>query len=111
MSIAEIIKGADTKMHKSVEALRADFTKIRTGRAHTGLLDHIQVHKYFMGLEQNRDVPIGEVVAYVERGEGDLPDLGARALGLIGREEGFLPILGRLRASAELKPSPAVVAA
>ncbi|MGE5665359.1 MAG: ribosome recycling factor [Betaproteobacteria bacterium] len=62
MSIAEIIKGADTKMHKSVEALRADFTKIRTGRAHTGLLDHIQVDYYgsMVPLSQVAQVGLGD---------------------------------------------------
>ncbi len=46
MSIAEIQKQTESKMSKSLEALRADFAKIRTGRAHTGLLDHIQVDYY-----------------------------------------------------------------
>ena len=38
--IADIKKSAEDKMKKSVEALRADFGKVRTGRAHTGILDH-----------------------------------------------------------------------
>jgi ribosome recycling factor len=46
MSIAEIRKSTEQKMHKSVDALKQDLTKIRTGRAHTGLLDHIQVDYY-----------------------------------------------------------------
>ncbi|MEF9944934.1 MAG: ribosome recycling factor, partial [Burkholderiaceae bacterium] len=46
MSIADIQKQTESKMQKSLEALRADFAKIRTGRAHTGLLDHIQVDYY-----------------------------------------------------------------
>src|SRR5262245_5807833 len=46
MNIAEIQKGAEQKMQKSVESLKTDFAKIRTGRAHTGLLDHIQVDYY-----------------------------------------------------------------
>jgi ribosome recycling factor len=46
MNIAEIRKSTEQKMHKSVEALKQDLTKIRTGRAHTGLLDHIQVDYY-----------------------------------------------------------------
>ena len=33
-------------MQKSLEALKNDLAKIRTGRAHTGLLDHIQVEYY-----------------------------------------------------------------
>ena len=44
--IADIKKSAEQKMHKSVEALRHDLGKVRTGRAHTGLLDHIQVDYY-----------------------------------------------------------------
>ncbi|MDR3299411.1 MAG: ribosome recycling factor [Candidatus Accumulibacter sp.] len=46
MSIAEVKKNAEHKMQKSIEALRADLAKIRTGRAHTGLLDHVQVDYY-----------------------------------------------------------------
>jgi ribosome recycling factor len=46
MSIAEVKKGAEHKMQKSLEALRVDLAKIRTGRAHIGLLDHVQVDYY-----------------------------------------------------------------
>jgi ribosome recycling factor len=41
--IADVKKVAEQKMQKSVEALKADLGKVRTGRAHTGILDHIQV--------------------------------------------------------------------
>jgi ribosome recycling factor len=44
--IADIKKTAETKMAKSVEALKHDLQKIRTGRAHTGLLDHLHVDYY-----------------------------------------------------------------
>ena len=44
--IADIKKSAEDKMKKSVEALRADFGKVRTGRAHTGILDHVKVDYY-----------------------------------------------------------------
>lgn len=44
--IAEIKKTAEQKMRKTLEALKLDLAKIRTGRAHTGLLDHIQVDYY-----------------------------------------------------------------
>ncbi len=44
--IADVKKSAEQKMQKSVEALKADLGKVRTGRAHTGLLDHIQVDYY-----------------------------------------------------------------
>ncbi|MFY9261065.1 MAG: ribosome recycling factor [Gallionella sp.] len=44
--IADIRKNAEQKMNKSLEALKVDLTKVRTGRAHTGLLDHITVDYY-----------------------------------------------------------------
>jgi len=44
--IAEIRKSAEQKMAKSVEGLKHDLGKVRTGRAHTGLLDHLQVDYY-----------------------------------------------------------------
>jgi ribosome recycling factor len=44
--IADIRKNTELKMKKSVEALKADLGKIRTGRAHTGLLDHVMVDYY-----------------------------------------------------------------
>jgi ribosome recycling factor len=44
--IADIKKTAEQKMGKSVETLKADLGKVRTGRAHTGLLDHIRVDYY-----------------------------------------------------------------
>jgi ribosome recycling factor len=44
--IADIKKAAEQKMQKSLEALKLDLGKVRTGRAHTGLLDHITVDYY-----------------------------------------------------------------
>ncbi len=44
--IPELKKNAEQKMHKTLEVLKADLSKVRTGRAHTGLLDHIQVDYY-----------------------------------------------------------------
>ncbi len=44
--IAELKKTAEQKMQKSLEALKHDLAKVRTGRAHTGLLDHVQVEYY-----------------------------------------------------------------
>ena len=44
--IADVKKTAEQKMKKSIEALRNDLAKVRTGRAHTGLLDHVMVDYY-----------------------------------------------------------------
>src|SRR5258708_358253 len=44
--IAELKKSTEQRMGKSVEAFKSDLGKVRTGRAHTGLLDHITVDYY-----------------------------------------------------------------
>jgi ribosome recycling factor len=44
--IPELKNNAEQKMQKSVESLKADLAKVRTGRAHTGLLDHVMVEYY-----------------------------------------------------------------
>ncbi|MCF8178992.1 MAG: ribosome recycling factor [Sulfuritalea sp.] len=44
--IPELKKTSEQKMQKSLEALKADLAKVRTGRAHTGILDHVQVDYY-----------------------------------------------------------------
>jgi ribosome recycling factor len=46
MSISEIKKNAEQRMGKSIDALKSDLSKIRTGRAHTGILDHVMVDYY-----------------------------------------------------------------
>jgi ribosome recycling factor len=46
MSIADIKKTAEAKMAKSIEAFKHELTKIRTGRAHPGILDQVQVEYY-----------------------------------------------------------------
>ncbi len=44
--ISELKKVTEQKMQKSIEALKHDLAKVRTGRAHVGLLDHVQVDYY-----------------------------------------------------------------
>lgn len=46
MSVADVKKNTDQKMQKTLEALKADLAKVRTGRAHVGILDHVQVEYY-----------------------------------------------------------------
>ena len=46
MTIADVKKSAQERMIKSIETLRANLAKVRTGRAHTGILDHIMVDYY-----------------------------------------------------------------
>lgn len=44
--IADVKKTAEQKMIKSLESLKTDLGKVRTGRAHTGILDHVMVDYY-----------------------------------------------------------------
>src|SRR5690606_40252748 len=44
--ISDLNKTTEQKMQKSIEVLKADVAKVRTGRAHTGLLDHVMVEYY-----------------------------------------------------------------
>ena len=53
--IAEIKKDAQARMHKSVESLQNAFAKIRTGRAHPGILDTVMVSYY------GNDTPLRQV--------------------------------------------------
>lgn len=58
----DIKKNAEQKMQKSLEALKADLSKIRTGRAHTGLLDHVMVEYYgsMVAVNQVANVNLGD---------------------------------------------------
>ncbi|WP_233234678.1 ribosome recycling factor [Bordetella sp. LUAb4] len=55
MSVADTKKSAESRMSKSIETLKVNLSKIRTGRAHTGILDHVQVEYY------GSPVPVGQV--------------------------------------------------
>lgn len=44
--ISDVKKSAEQKMRKTLEALKLDLAKVRTGRAHAGLLDHVMVDYY-----------------------------------------------------------------
>ena len=58
----DIKKNADQKMQKSLESLRVDLGKIRTGRAHTGLLDHVMVEYYgsMVAINQVANINLGD---------------------------------------------------
>jgi ribosome recycling factor len=46
MTLADVRKNTEQRMIKSIDTLKVDLAKVRTGRAHPGLLDHIQVDYY-----------------------------------------------------------------
>ncbi|MBF6616307.1 ribosome recycling factor [Pollutimonas thiosulfatoxidans] len=55
MSLSEVRKSAETRMGKSIETLKVNLSKIRTGRAHAGILDHVMVEYY------GSPVPVSQV--------------------------------------------------
>lgn len=58
----DVKNNADQKMQKSLESLKADLSKVRTGRAHTGLLDHVMVEYYgsMVAINQVANVSLGD---------------------------------------------------
>ncbi len=58
----DVKKNADQRMQKSLEALKSDLGKVRTGRAHTGLLDHVMVEYYgsMVAVNQVANVTLGD---------------------------------------------------
>jgi len=59
MVIAELKKTTEQKMDKSIQAFKGDLAKVRTGRAHTGILDHVMVDYY------GTPMPINQVAKVV----------------------------------------------
>lgn len=55
MSLSDVRKSTETRMGRSIEALQVGLSKIRTGRAHAGILDHVMVEYY------GSPVPISQV--------------------------------------------------
>ena len=60
--LADVKPNAEQKMQKSIEALKNDLSKVRTGRAHTGLLDHVMVEYYgsIVAVNQVANVSLGD---------------------------------------------------
>jgi ribosome recycling factor len=79
MTIADIKKNAESKMGKSIEAFKNELHKIRTGRAHPGILDQVQVDYY------GQMVPISQVA--------NLSLLDARTISVQPWEKGMGPKL------------------
>lgn len=91
--LEDIKKDADVRMGKSVEALRNELTKIRTGRAHTSLLDHITVEYY------GSDVPLNQV--------GNVGVEDSRTLVVTPYEKAMVPVVEKAILNSDLGLNPA----
>jgi ribosome recycling factor len=93
MSVADIRKGVEQKMQRSIDAFKNDLSKIRTGRAHTGLLDHIQVDYY------GSPVPISQVA--------NLTLIDARTIGVQPWEKKMVQVVEKAIRESDLGLNPA----
>lgn len=91
--INDVKKTAEQKMAKSVEALKVDLGKIRTGRAHTGLLDHIHVDYY------GSSMPLSQVAGV------SLAD--ARTIAVQPWEKKMIPVVEKAIRDSDLGLNPA----
>lgn len=90
--ISELRTATQQKMRKSIEALKHEFAKVRTGRAHTGLLDHIMVDYY------GSQLPIPQVAG--------VNLLDARTLGVTPWEKKMLPVIEKAIRDSDLGLNP-----
>ena len=94
-NVAEIKKSADQKMDKTVETLKTDLQKIRTGRAHTGILEHLQVDYY------GNPTPLNQVA--------NISVLDARTLGVAPWEKTMVSTVEKVIRDSDLGLNPASV--
>ncbi len=90
--IADVKKTAEQKMHKSLEALKTDLGKVRTGRAHTGILDHVTVDYY------GTQMPINQVA--------NLTLLDARTIGISPWEKKMGAVIEKAIRESDLGLNP-----
>jgi ribosome recycling factor len=93
--IADVKKTAEQKMRKTVEALKSDLAKVRTGRAHTGLLDHIMVDYY------GTSTPIPQV--------GNVTLLDARTIAVNPWDKKMAPAIEKAIRDSDLGLNPAAM--
>jgi ribosome recycling factor len=90
--IEDIKKDAAARMKKSVEALQHEFAKIRTGRAHSSILDHVMVEYY------GSEVPINQVASITAE--------DARTLAVTPWEKQMVPVVEKAILTSDLGLNP-----
>ncbi len=95
MSLADVKKSAQERMTKSIETLRADLAKVRTGRAHTGILDHVMVDYY------GSPTPLS--------GVANLNLIDARTIGVTPYEKKMLSTIEKAIRDADLGLNPSTM--
>lgn len=93
--VSEVKKSTDQKMDKTVQALNADLHKVRTGRAHTGILDHLMVDYY------GNPTPLNQVA--------NVSVLDSRTLGVAPWEKTMVAPVEKAIRDSDLGLNPATV--
>jgi ribosome recycling factor len=93
MDVNQIKKTSEDKMKKSVDALKADLAKVRTGRAHTGILDHIKVDYY------GNETPLSQVA--------NITLVDSRTIGVQPWEKKMAPAIEKAIRDSDLGLNPA----
>ena len=93
MQIAELKKTTDVKMNKTIEAFKTDLAKVRTGRAHTGLLDHVMVDYY------GTQTPINQVAKVTL--------IDGRTIGVVPFEKKLIQAVDKAIRASDLGLNPA----
>lgn len=90
--INDVKKSAEHKMQKSLETFKTDLGKVRTGRAHPGLLDHVMVEYY------GSDVPVNQVA--------NVTNIDARTLGVQAWEKNMVSKIEKAIRDSDLGLNP-----
>ncbi len=90
--LAEIKSDARSRMNKSLEALRNELAKIRTGRAHPSLLEHVQVDYY------GSEVPVGQAATVSTE--------DARTLSVTPWDKNMVPVIEKAILASDLGLNP-----
>jgi len=93
--IADVKKTAEQKMKKTLETLKGDLGKVRTGRAHAGLLDHVMVDYY------GTPTPIAQIA--------NVTLIDARTIGVSPWEKKMASVIEKAIRDAELGLNPATM--
>ncbi|MBM3391482.1 MAG: ribosome recycling factor [Betaproteobacteria bacterium] len=93
--IPELKKSTEQKMQKSLEALKNDLGKVRTGRAHAGILDHVQVDYY------GSMVPLNQVA--------NVNLIDARTIGVAPWEKKMAAVIEKAIRDSDLGLNPSTV--
>lgn len=89
----KVVKDAEQRMRKSIDAFKVEITKLRTGRAHPSVLDHVRVD-YYGSL-----MPINQVA--------NIATTDARTLTISAWEKSMVPVIEKAILNADLGLNPA----